>query len=75
MEISSVLTTVLKYSWNVSFEDFKDDFAKVINCYVSDGYALEKYDAMRQNFVSFYCNLDDEAKERFVEVALAHYSK
>jgi len=75
MEISSVLTTILKYAYNVSFDDFKIDFAKVINGYVSDGYGLEKFNSMRQNFVSFYCNLDDEAKEKFIEVALAHYSK
>ena len=72
-EIAEIITKVMQYSYNVSFEDFKTDFAKVIGGYVSDGYANEKFDAMRRNFSWFYCNLDDESKERFVDVVLAHY--
>ena len=73
METPKIITKVLQYSCNVSFDDFKTDFAKVIGGYVSDGYANEKFDAMHMNFAGFYCNLDDESKEKFVDVALAHY--
>lgn len=71
---SELITKVLQYAYNVTLEKFTDDLKTVIDSpFVSYQYAEEKFDRMRGNFITFYCDLDDEAKERFVQVALKHY--
>ena len=74
LTISTIVTKVLQYSCNVSYDDFADDFKKVLgNQYLHDDYIQAKFDDMRENFVWFFCNLDDETKERFTQVVLNHY--
>ncbi len=73
MAIEDVLTKVLQYSCNVSFEDFRRDFGDVVGHEITVGYADEKMELMRSAFPVFYCNLDEGAKARFVQAALRHY--
>ena len=70
---TAVLTKVLQYSCNVDLDQFKADFAKAIDGYVSEEYADEKMTEMRTDFVRFFCNLDDETKWKFVKQALLYY--
>lgn len=73
LDDAAFLTKVLQYSCNVSFEDFEKDLAHIIGGYVSNSYVQEKFNMMRYNFAVFFCNLDDDAKRRFIEQAMAHY--
>ena len=69
-----VVTKVVQYSYNVGYDKFLCDLKYVLDMSViHETYADEMWQRMRANFGSFYCNLTDEAKKRFVEVALMHY--
>lgn len=73
MTNAKVVELCLKYAFNVTLEKFKQDLPKIINStFVQDWYVEEMFDKMK-NFTYFYCNLDDESKQRYVDVALAHY--
>ena len=73
IDSASILTKILQYSYNVGFDQFRADFAKAIDGYVSEEYADEKMTAMRDNFVRFFCGLDEDTKGRFVKQALLYY--
>ena len=72
---ATILTKVLQYSCNVDFDQFRTDFEKAIEGYVSEEYADDKMTEMRNNFVRFFCNLDEDTKERFVKQALLYYGE
>ena len=73
IDSATVITKVLQYSCNVDLDRFRADFAKAIDGYVSEEYADDKMTEMRNNFIRFFCNLDDETKVRFVKQALLYY--
>ena len=73
IDSATILTKILQYSYNVGFDQFKADFEKVIGWCVSKEYADEKMTAMRDNFVRFFCGLDEDTKGRFVKQALLYY--
>ena len=67
IDSATILTKILQYSCNVDLDRFRADFAKAIDGYVSEEYADEKMTAMRDNFVRFFCGLDEDTKGRFVK--------
>lgn len=71
---SQVVTKVVQYAYNVRHEQFLCDLKYILGMgFVHETYANEMWQRMRSNFGTFYCNLDDEAKQRFVDNALEHY--
>lgn len=69
-----VVTKVVQYAYNVGYEQFLCDLGSVLSLvFMHKTYADEMWQKMRSNFGLFYCNLDNEAKKHFVEVALKHY--
>lgn len=71
---SQLVTKVAQYAYNVAYEEFLSDLEDILDMKnIQHSYADEMFQRMRGDFGLFYCNLDDEAKERFVGKALEHY--
>lgn len=74
-ETVKTITRVMQYCFNVTGEEFQRDLSEVLEMDLVGWYVGEMFDRMRANPAAFFCNLDDGAKGRFVEVALKHYQK
>jgi len=74
MDIMEKLLAVLRYSKNISLDQFATDLHGILDLdYIDPSYAEEKFASMRRDFACFFCNLDDDAQRRFVMTAFQHY--
>ena len=68
----TLILSVLRYSHNVGLDTFKENLAVILdNPNLVDSYVEEKFYQMRKDFVEFFCNLDSDAQDRFIAMAIA----
>lgn len=71
----TLILSVMKYSRNVGLDTFKENLAVILdNPNLVDSYVEEKFYQMRKDFVEFFCNLDSDAQDRFIALAIARCS-